>query len=108
MENEELYLELLCQVLRSQHCIEEKINLLSLAFEVSSEKSQKLIENCSTRKQSNLILKVEIVSAKNLNLKNIFDGIFIVLEVDSNLDSKCKSTVLVSDVNPTWNENFAL
>ena len=108
MENADLYFELLCQILHSQFNVEGQINLLSLAFGVSPESNRNIIEKCSTRKKLDLKLNVEIISAKNLNLKNIFVGIFIVLLVDSNLDFKFKSSVLISDANPTWNEHFSL
>ena len=108
MENEDLYLELLCQVLHSQFSVEEQINHLSSIFGVSPETSRNLIDKCSTRKKSDSKLNVEVVAARNLNLKNSFVEIFIVLLVDSNLDLKYKSSVLVGDTNPIWNEHFSL
>ncbi|KAF5278655.1 hypothetical protein FQA39_LY00697 [Lamprigera yunnana] len=117
MNIDELYLELLYQIIHNVGCdVNYEIEQTSLfsylqeAFKMSNEKHNELLNMAEKKEPPELLLNVEVVEAKDLVPmdSNGLSDPFVTLYLASNTARRYNSSVKPETLNPVWEEHFAL
>ena len=117
MNIDELYLEILYQILHNVGCdVNLEVGQTALfsyiqdAFKVSNEKHNELLETAQKKEPPELLLNVEIIEAKDLMAKdsNGLSDPFVTLYLESNSSRRYNTSVKTETLNPIWEEHFAL
>lgn len=114
---EELYGELLFEILNNigcsdsqETCPESLLEFVRVAFKISQQKHDELLEIATGKEPPKIRLNVEIIKAENLMPKdhNGLSDPFVTLYIESNAVHRYNTSVKPMTLNPVWNEYFSL
>ncbi|KAF5296761.1 hypothetical protein FQR65_LT10162 [Abscondita terminalis] len=117
MNIDELYVELLYQILHNVGCdVNYEVGQTALfsyiqdAFKMSNDKHNEMLSTAEKREPPELLLNVKVVEAKDLVPmdSNGLSDPFVTLYLASNTVRRYNSSVKTETLNPVWEEHFAL
>lgn len=117
MQIDELYSTVLYVILNNVGCdVSCEIGQTALlsytqdAFKIPNDKHEYLLQEAERKEPPKIVLNVEVIEGKELKPKdpNGSSDPYVTLFLQSNVSSKHTSSVKSSNLNPTWEEHFAL
>ncbi|KAK4881762.1 hypothetical protein RN001_005081 [Aquatica leii] len=117
MNIDELYLELLYQILHNVGCdVNYEVGQTALfsfvqdAFKMSNEKHNELLNQAEQKEPPELLLNVKVVEAKDIVPmdSNGLSDPFVTLYLSSNTVRRYNTSVKTETLTPVWEEHFAL
>ncbi|XP_065157678.1 protein unc-13 homolog 4B isoform X3 [Atheta coriaria] len=114
---DELYLELLYEILHNVGCDEtceinqsDLFSYLQDAFKMNNGRHGELLDEAIKKEAPEIVLNVEIVEAKDLTAKdsNGLSDPFVTVFLNSNAMHRYNTSVKEKTLTPVWEEHFAL